>query len=99
MVLEYPVFKRFVRQHIPHFISLGDTEHLERLEQFGGLHLLSSAICDRAVEAAISLLRNHDLERTWVDEDFRALRAFCGIEAVAEAYIRLYAELEAHGAS
>ncbi len=99
VVLEYPVFKRFVRQHIPHFISLGDTLQLERLEQFGGLHRLSSAICDRAAEAAISLLRNHDLEQTWVDEDFRALRTFCGIEAVAEAYIRLYAELQAHGAS
>ena len=39
-VLEYPVFERFVRAHVPHYISLGDTEHLERMEEFGGLYRL-----------------------------------------------------------
>jgi hypothetical protein len=28
VVLEYPVFKRFVRDHIPHYISLGETGQL-----------------------------------------------------------------------
>lgn len=97
VVLEYPVFKRFVREHVPHFISLGDTEHLARLEEFGGLRLLISAICDRAVGAAVEVLRDHDLERTWVNANFQALRSFCGIETVADAYIRLYVELGATG--
>jgi mannosylglucosylglycerate synthase len=92
-VLEYPVFKRFVRDHIPHYISLGDTEQLERLEEFGGLHLLRRDILDRAVERAVAVLTDHDLERRWTAEDFTALRAFCGMDTVAAEYIRLYTEL------
>ena len=95
VVLEYPVFKRFVSEHIPHFISLGDTEHLGRLEQFGGLHQLRADILDRATDAAIAVLKDHELERTWTDENFRGLRGFCGIETVASEYIRLYAGLGA----
>ena len=95
VVLEYPVFKRFVSEHIPHFISLGDTEHLGRLEQFGGLHQLRAGILDRATDAAITVLKDHELERTWTDENFRELRGFCGIDTVASQYIRLYAGLGA----
>ena len=40
-ILEYPVFKVFVRDHIPHYISLGDVAGLRRLNEFGGLHQLS----------------------------------------------------------
>jgi hypothetical protein len=95
VVLEYPVFKRFVRDHIPHYISLGDSEQLERLEEFGGLHQLRRDILDGAVQRTIMVLRDHDLERRWTDEDFTALSAFCGMDTVVAEYIRLYGELMA----
>jgi hypothetical protein len=92
-VLEYPVFKRFVRNHIPHYISLGDTHQLEEIEDFGVLHHLRHDILDGAIEQAITVLTDHDLERRWTDEDFAALRAFCGMQTVSVQYIRLYTEL------
>jgi mannosylglucosylglycerate synthase len=92
-VLEYPVFKRFVRDHVPHYISLGDTEQLERLNEFGGLHQLRQDILGGAVKRAITVLTDHDLEARWTDEDFATLRSFCGMDTVAAEYIRLYAEL------
>jgi hypothetical protein len=97
-VLEYPVFKRFVRHHIPHYISLGDTEQLRRLSgKFAGLHQLRDDVLDAAVTSAIALLIDHDLERSWADENFTVLRAFCGIDIVAAQYLRLYAELRGNG--
>jgi mannosylglucosylglycerate synthase len=94
-VLEYPVFKRFVRDHIPHYISLGDTDQLGRLDEFGGLHQLGDDILGGAVKKAIAVLTDHDLENKWTDENWTKLRTFCGIETVAAAYIRLYTELKA----
>ncbi len=94
-VLEYPVFKRFVRDHIPHYISLGDTEQLERLKEFGGLHQLRHDVVVGAARQATIVLTNHYLEERWIDENFTALRAFCGIDTVAAEYIRLYTELMA----
>ena len=94
-VLEYPVFKRYVRDHIPHYISLGDTEQLERLKEFGGLYQLRHEILEGAVKRAITVLTDHELERRWTDEDFTALRAFCGMDTVVAEYIRLYTELRA----
>jgi mannosylglucosylglycerate synthase len=96
-VLEYPVFKRFVRGHIPHYISLGDTEQLERLDAFGGLHQLRPGVLDHAVDAAVAVLNDHDTERRWAEENVSALRAFCGIETVAAQYIRLYGEVVERG--
>jgi mannosylglucosylglycerate synthase len=89
-VLEYPVFQRFVRNHLPHYISLGDTGQLTRLTDFGGLHQLHPGILGRAVKDAIALLLDHDREARWAEENFTALRAFCGIDTVAAQYIRLY---------
>jgi hypothetical protein len=89
-VLEYPVFKRFVRDHIPHFISLGEPEGLGRMETFGGLHVLNEAVLEQAVEGAISILADHDLEQRWVLENARLLRELCGIDNVVRQYIRLY---------
>ena len=94
-VLEYPVFKRFVRDHVPHYISLGDTEQLGRLEEFGGLHKLRPDILEEAVNVAIAVLKDHDVERRWTEENFRVLRTFCGIDTVAAEYIRLYGEMGA----
>lgn len=93
VVLEYPVFKRFVRDHIPHYVSLGDTEQLERLGVLGGFHHLRRDVLSRAVKQAIAVLTDHDLEVRWTEENFTALRAFCGIGTVAAEYIRLYSEL------
>ena len=93
-VLEYPVFKRFVRNHIPHYISLGDTGQLGQLDEFAGLHQLRRDVLDAAVKSAIALLMDHDLEKRWADENFTALRAFCGMDTVAAQYIRLYTELK-----
>jgi mannosylglucosylglycerate synthase len=92
-ILEYPVFQRFVRDHVPHYISLGDTSQLGRLEEFDGLHQLAPDILDDAVDGAIAVLKDHNLERTWTEENFRALRAFCGMDTVAAAYIRLYGDM------
>ena len=89
-VLEYPVFKRFVRDHIPHYISLGEPAELGRLEAFGGLHLLREDILERALNAAVSVLTDHDLERRWVEENAAVLRRFCGIDQVSQRYISLY---------
>jgi hypothetical protein len=96
VVLEYPVFKRFVRNHIPHYISLGDTEQLRRLSgnEFAGLHQLRDDVLHAAVNSAIALLMDHDLQKSWADENFTELRAFCGMDTVAAQYIRLYAELK-----
>jgi len=92
-VLEYPVFKRFVRNHIPHYISLGDTEQLTQLNEFAGLRQLRRDVLDGAVKSAIALLMDHNLEKRRTDENFTELRAFCGIDTVAAQYIRLYTEL------
>jgi mannosylglucosylglycerate synthase len=92
-VLEYPVFKRFVRDHIPHYISLGDTEQLDRLSEFGGLHQVRHDILVGAAMRAVAVLTDHDLERRWTEENFTSLREFCGMDTVAAEYIRLYTEL------
>jgi hypothetical protein len=92
VVLEYPVFKVFVRDHIPHYVSLGDVEGLDRLEEFGGLHLLREDVLQRALDATITVLEDHDLERRWVQENASALRQFCGMDIVCERYIQLYDE-------
>lgn len=89
-VLEYPVFKAFVRDHIPHYISLGDVPGLGRLEEFGGLHLLREDVLQRALGEAIAVLEDHELERRWVVENAGSLRQFCGIDTVCEQYIDLY---------
>ncbi len=93
VVLEYPVFKRFVRDHIPHYISLGDTEQLGRLSAFGGLYQLRQDILDSAVTQAVALLKDPDLEARWAQENFSSLSAFCGMDTVSAEYIRLYTEL------
>jgi hypothetical protein len=89
-VLEYPVFKAFVRNHVPHFISLGDVAGLRRLDNFGGLYQLSKDVLERAVRRAITVVKDRAMEAQWVDENFASLRAFCGIETVSEQYIQLY---------
>jgi hypothetical protein len=95
-IFEYPVFQRYVRNHIPHYISLGDMEQLGHLEEFGGLHQLSEDVLDRAVEAAVAVLEDHDRERQWAEENITALREFCGIDVVADQYIRIYGEIGSH---
>ncbi len=92
-VLEYPVFKRFVRDHIPHYISLGDTGQLGRVNEFPSLHQLRPGILGVAVKSTLALLADHELEKRWTDENFATLRAFCGMDTVAARYIRLYSEL------
>jgi uncharacterized RmlC-like cupin family protein len=92
-ILEYPVFERFVRDHVPHYVSLGETAQLERLEDFGGLHQLAADILSRAVDGAIAVLTDQKMERTWTEENVPALRAFCGMDTVAAEYIRLYREM------
>lgn len=94
VALEYPVFKRFVREHIPHYISLGDTARLEPASQFGGLHRLAETQLQPAVDATVSVLLDHELERRWTDANFAALRAFCGVDTISTRYIDLYSELE-----
>ena len=53
----------------------------------------SENVLDAAVNSAIALLIDHDLETSWADENFTELRAFCGMDTVAAQYLRLYAEL------
>ncbi|MBJ7596376.1 MAG: hypothetical protein JF886_16225, partial [Candidatus Dormibacteraeota bacterium] len=48
----------------------------------------------RAVEQTVAVLVDHDTERRWVEENVPALRAFCGIDVVAEQYIALYGDLQ-----
>ena len=93
VVLEYPVFRRFVRPHLPHFVSMGDTTQLGKIDGFGGLHQLRPDILDGVVRGAIEVLTDHALEARWVEENFRALRSFCGIDSVTDEYVRLYSEL------
>jgi hypothetical protein len=92
-VLEYPVFKRFVRDHIPYYISLGDTEQLTRLPEFAGLLHLRRDVLDAAVKNAIALLMDQNLEKIWTDMNSTELRKFCGIDTVTEQFIALYTEL------
>jgi hypothetical protein len=89
-VLEYPVFKAFVRDHMPHYISLGDVTGLRRLDGFGGLYQLSNDLLESAIQAAVTVLKDHTFEASWVNENFAVLKAFCGIETVSEQYIQLY---------
>jgi len=89
-VLEYPVFKVFVRDHIPYYISLGDVPGLGRLEEFGGLHLLRDEVLEPALDVAVTVLKDHALERRWVDENAVSLRRFCSIDTVSGQYIELY---------
>ena len=92
-VFEYPVFQRYVRDHLPHYISLGDAAQLSRTERFGGLHQLREEILHRAVAQTVAVLVHQDTARRWVDENVPVLRAFCGIDVVAEQYIELYGQL------
>jgi hypothetical protein len=89
-VLEYPVFKAFVRYHIRHYISLGDVAGLRRLDKLGGLYQLPKDVLERALEMEITVLEDHAVEALWVDENVASLRAFCGIDTVCERYIQLY---------
>ena len=89
-VLEYPVFKAFVRDHIPHYISLGDPAGLGRLDEFGGLYQLPKDVLAHALQQALIVLRDHELEVHWTAENFASLRAFCGIDTVSQQYIQLY---------
>ena len=89
-VLEYPVFKSFVRSHIPHYVSLGDSADLGRLDDFGGLHLLSEDVLQRALDATVMVLEDHDLEERWVQENATVLRQFCGMDTVCDQYVELY---------
>ena len=95
IALQYPVFKWFVSEHIPSYISLGNVEDLGRLQQFGGLHLLNDDVLQSAVDLAVEVLKDHDLENRWIQENVVALRQFCGIDIVCERYIRLYANAAA----
>jgi hypothetical protein len=89
-VLEYPVFKEFVRYHVPHYISLGNVAGLRRLNSFGGLHQLAGDVLKPALDMAVRVLSDHEMEAQWVDANATALRAFCGIDTVCAQYIRLY---------
>lgn len=89
-VLEYPVFKVFVRDHIPHYISLGDVAGLGRLNDFGGLHQLREEVLRRALDAAVTVLKDHELERRWVEDNAISLRGFCGMGTVCEKFVELY---------
>jgi hypothetical protein len=93
VVLEYPVFKRFVAGHLPHYVSLGDTEQLGRTDVCGGLHELRPGALGRAIDQAVALLEDHDLERQWVDDNLKELQAFCGADTVAKEYVALYNDL------
>jgi mannosylglucosylglycerate synthase len=90
VVLEYPVFKAFVRDHIPYYTSLGDPGGLERLNEFGGLHQLPKDVLDRALQSAVTVLTDHELEADWTAQNFSSLRALCGMDVVCQQYIRLY---------
>jgi mannosylglucosylglycerate synthase len=89
-VLEYPVFKAFVRDHIPHYISLGDAAGLNQLDEFGGLHQLPNEVLRHAVHQAVTVLKDHELQAHWTARNVASLRAFCGIETVSQQYIQLY---------
>ncbi|MBV8301381.1 MAG: hypothetical protein JOY68_05620 [Candidatus Dormibacteraeota bacterium] len=93
VVLEYPVFKRFVAAHIPHVISLGDTAELRRLDGFGGLHEVAPDRMTHAALAAVAVLLDHPREQQQLEDNFRSLRGFCGIDVVASTYEGLYAAL------
>ena len=53
-----------------------------------------SATPRAAVGEAVAVLTDHDPERRWTEENARSLRAFCGIDVVADQYIALYGELD-----
>jgi len=90
VILEYPVFRVFVRHHLPHYVSLGEVDGLVRPPELGGLYKLPEDRLQRAVQEAITVLSEHALETTWVDQNAASLRAFCGIDVVCSQYIRLY---------
>jgi mannosylglucosylglycerate synthase len=90
VLLEYPVFKRYLRDHVPHYISLGDVDHLGKLPDFGGLHLLDEKILDVALDSTLAVLEDHGLEARWAEENARALRELCGMDRVVASYIDLY---------
>ena len=92
-LFQYPVFKRYLRDHVPHFVSLGDAEHLERLQEFGGLHRLADDVLEQALDGTVALLTDHGLATRFTEENSRVLRTFCGIEAVVDQYIALYNEI------
>ncbi len=93
-ILEYPVFQAFVREHLPHFISLGDVPSLERVDDLG-LYRMRGEVLARALEQAVTVLQDHALESRWAEENLPMLRAFCGIDTVCNHYLQLYASLTA----
>jgi glycosyltransferase involved in cell wall biosynthesis len=91
-LFQYPVFKRYLRDHIPHFVSLGDAERLEWLPEYGGLHLLAEDVLDQALDGTIALLKDHGLADRFTEENAAVLRGFCGMDTVVDQYIALYNE-------
>ena len=79
-----------MRDHIPHYISLGDVAGLGRLNEFGGLHQLREEVLRPALDAAVTVLKDHELERRWVEDNAISLRGFCGMDTVCEQYVELY---------
>ena len=63
---------------------------MRRPDELRGLYELPAGVLERAVQEAVTVLKEHALETTWVDENATALRAFCGMEVVCAQYIRLY---------
>jgi hypothetical protein len=90
VLLEYPVFKRYLRDHVPHYISLGDVDQLGELPDSGGLHLLDEKILDAALDRTLTVLEDHGLEARWTEENAKVLRELCGMDAVLDRYIDLY---------
>ena len=58
VVLEYPVFKVFLRQHIPNYVSLGDVAGLLRPVSLRGLYQLPEEALGRALQQAITVLKD-----------------------------------------
>lgn len=92
VLLEYDVFREMIADHLPHYISAGTVDELERTADRGLLHV-ADARMDRAAVEAIGVLTDHALEERRAAANDAALRAFCGIDRVASIYLSLYEEV------
>lgn len=71
IVFEYPVFKRDIKKEGYQYISLGD-----KTKRKNGLHYVPRKKIEKAVEEAISILRNKGKLETLVEKNFQIAKKY-----------------------
>lgn len=87
VVFEYPVFQSDIAQHIPHFISLGNS--YGKHPDIPGLKLLPDPAVERAVEQSMRYLKHPEIGGRHARENLERARGQFDINTIAKQIITL----------